>query len=205
VWGFEHCSTWSGPEISAEPHPRLIGTTGLIVGMYICVCLFGGALHRVTPTDKWAPNIWLVGGSQHLGWGRPSLDPSEEPALLPGLRLHWAGTALWVPDDLTWESAFLGQALRKGREVNIPWLSSSWQKTELCTSPAAPPVLAPHRTTLDSSRGADAGHSALGAKCAQCSHLYMSYKQEMVVPFTCLGSGQGLALRGHILFLCIPI
>lgn len=60
------------PEISAVTHPRLLRAAGMIVGVYMCVCLSGRALHRAAPTDKWAPSIWFgAGAASSLCRARP--------------------------------------------------------------------------------------------------------------------------------------
>ena len=140
----------------------------------LCVCFLGGVLHRAAPTDKWAPRTWFGAGPAS----------SVELDLLPGLWLHWAGTALWGPDYLTWESTRLEQSMQTGSEVYTPCLSClKAEDSSLCTSPRALQTMAVAHPCLSHSqdlsrvsqgwcRPLDSAWSVLSAP-----QLYVNYRQ----------------------------
>lgn len=75
----------SGPEnFSSDPPQAALRHRADSRCMYMCVCL-GGALHRASPSDKWAPA---------LVWGRSFPDSPVQIGLFPGLWLNCIGMAL---------------------------------------------------------------------------------------------------------------
>lgn len=155
----------------------------------------------------------LTNGLPASGLGQALPHRSVELDLLPGLWLHWAGTVLCVPDYPTWESPVLEQPMRRGREVNVPWLSRlKAEDSCLCTSPGAPETKAAAHPCPSHSQDHSGlisqgclGHSAV---CGVFSVLPILHKRQAIDGGSLLHISRKWAKFGwsrNILFLCISI